>query len=161
MSKKMKSNSQGFVYSNNNFSNAKPTKTYSKYKNDIVINPSTNNKAIEKQGLLVDIQEVFIKYYRDTNDSHPNVIGGSVDNKYISVGLTTEKFKGKSNNTGTNKQIDINPLDDNVKGYLRRSCTIDDKNKFTGNYIGILSNDDANWVKGMSNKAKEKYKNKK
>lgn len=73
----------------------------------------------KKDGLI----SVRIKRHRDKNGGHHHIIVEDIDNKHVSVGLTTKQTKGKNSNR-KNYPCERNPLGGKEKSYLRTQGTV-------------------------------------
>ena len=111
------------------------------------------------------IVPVTVKKHRDNKGNHNHVILGSVGNKHVSVGLTTQAKKGKNS---TNYRLQKDTLDVGQKGYkpknptfMRRQGTVDDKTNYHRELKGSMTKKDYNKAVEYGNKAKEKFVQKK
>ena len=107
------------------------------------------------------ITNIRIGYLRDKNDRHPHLIMDEVDDKYISMGLSTEPRKGKNKKAGKNKPLQINPLGGNDKSYMRRKATIENKKRYEKIQQGKIHTADYDVAKYYSDIAKDAYNKKK
>lgn len=103
--------------------------------------------------------KVTIKTHRDKNGGHPHIIMDNIEDKHVSVGLTTKKKKGK--NGSPNYEMESNPLNNEKKSYMRRQGTVAPKGEYFGSRKGEITENDFKHAKAYSDRAKEKYKNKK
>lgn len=103
--------------------------------------------------------KVKIKRLSDKNDGHKHIIGDSIDDKYVSIGLTTQTTPGKSKHK--NKALQARVLNLNKTSYLRREGRVEKKSKYTNNYIGYVTPDDKIEIDARISKAKQKYLDKK
>lgn len=130
-------------------------------KNNSTLSKNTSNQ--QKEGSIISkLIAVFIKDHKDNNNGHPHVIVDNVDDKHISVGLTTQKKKGQGRNAGTNYSLKNNPL--NPEGeptYMRRQATIDNKSNYDYPRTGKMEEEDYKKAKEYGEKAKQKYLDKK
>lgn len=104
------------------------------------------------------IKPVKIKTHNDRKGGHPHLIMDNIDNNHVSIGLTTKHKKGKNS---TNYKCDVNPLGGEGKSYMRRQGTVAPKNEYSGERTGKLSQKDFAQAKQYSDKAKQKYLDKK
>lgn len=78
----------------------------------------TSNKSTKKA--KTDIP-VTIKTHKDKNGGHPHIIVDNIDDKHVSVGLSTSKTKGKGSK---NYRMEKSPLNDGKESYMRRQGTV-------------------------------------
>lgn len=122
------------------------------------------DKAVEViKNVEVDMEgiSVHIKTHKDNKGGHPHVIVDNVDDKHVSVGLTTKKKKGKN---ATNYKLSVNPLGGKQQSYMRRQGTVDDASNYHSPRQGTMTPKDYDQAKIYGNRAKQKYldeKNKK
>ncbi len=128
----------------------------------------TNNKKQSKakpqkrKSGVSNLISVLIKNHKDKNGGHPHVIVDNIDNKHVSVGLTTHKRKGNSEKAGKNYSLKNNPLDNNAEPtFMRRQATIDDKSQYYSPRTGKMDKVDYEQAKEYGKKARDKYLNKK
>ena len=114
--------------------------------------PTTKSKKSEKKN-SEDIV-VVIKDYQDNKKGHPHIIIETFDDKHVSVGLTSSKFKGKNS---PNKALKKNPLGRKDPGYMRRQGTVDFEKKYTNKRQGFMDKTDHSKAVEYGKKAKEKY----
>lgn len=108
-------------------------------------------KIKESDGLV----EVTIKFHGDKNGGHNHVIVEDIDDKHVSVGLTTKKKKGKNH---PNYPLDQSPLGDGKESYMRRQGTVAPKKEYMSPRKGKMTKDDYAQAKVYADRAKEKYK---
>lgn len=101
---------------------------------------------------------VSIKTHKDRNGGHPHVIMGDVDNMHVSVGLSTQKKKGKNS---PNYKLSVNPLGENTQSYMRRQGTVAPKGEYERSRKGAMAQEDYKKAKEYGDKAKRKYLKKK
>ncbi len=101
---------------------------------------------------------VIIKRHKDQNGRHPHVIVDDVDDKHVSVGLTTTPKKGKNH---PNIKLDNDPLNEGKVSYMRRQGTVDDKANYSSSRKGLMSSKDYEKAKQIGETAKQKYLRKK
>ena len=97
---------------------------------------------------------VPIKTHKDKNGGHYHVIVDNVEDKHVSVGLTTKKKKGKNN---TNYPLEKSPLGDGKTSYIRRQATVDSKNNYHSPRKGSMTPKDYEQAKVYGERAKQKY----
>ena len=102
--------------------------------------------------------KVMIKTHHDKNGGHPHVIVDNVDDKHVSVGLSTHAKKGKN---GTNYAMEKSPFDDGKTSFMRRQGTVAPKSEYSGKRNGSLTPKDYEHAKLYGERAKQKYLNKK
>ncbi len=109
-----------------------------------------------KHGAEIDIV-VLIKDHNDSNGGHPHIIVDNVDNNHVSVGLSTQKKKGKGRNSGTNYSLDKSPFNDGRISYMRRQGTVAPINKYSNPRSGKMTPKDYTQAKVYGERAKQKY----
>lgn len=102
---------------------------------------------------------VVIKTHNDKNGGHPHVIMGNIDDKHVSVGLTTKSKKGKRGSP--NYKMERSPFPDSKNSYMRRQGTVAPKKEYSGERQGVFSEKDYEQAKIYGKRAEEKYLNKK
>lgn len=102
--------------------------------------------------------KVTIKTHHDKNGGHPHVILGNIDDKHVSVGLSTKSKKGKNN---TNYAMEKSPFNDGKKSFMRRQGTVAPKGEYSGKRTGSLTQKDYDQAKTYGERAKQKYLHKK
>lgn len=113
------------------------------------------NRAAKKN----DDISVTIKTHNDKNGGHPHIIVDNIDDKHVSVGLSTKPKKGKKG--GTNYALEKSPFNDNKKSFMRRQGTVAPKTEYFGKRKGALTKKDYSQAKIYGERAKQKYINKK
>lgn len=99
---------------------------------------------------------IKIKRHFDNNKGHYHIIGDEIDDKYISVGLTTQFTKG-SNSKHKNYKLEYDPLGTNKNSYLRRQGIIDKKINYSKkSRKGSLSDKDYAYFREVIRKTKHK-----
>lgn len=91
-------------------------------------------------------------------EAHPNYVIGELPSKYMSYGITHDKYKGKGHN---NKRLESNPkIGETDVAYLRRQLNINDKKKYSSNvYFDYkMSKNDDDYVTSLIEKRKQKKK---
>lgn len=102
--------------------------------------------------------QVIIKTHNDTKGGHPHIIVDNVDNKHVSVGLSTKPTKGKGSK---NYRLEKSPLNDGKQSFMRRQGTVAPKGEYSGKRNGSLTPKDYAQAKIYGERAKQKYLNKK
>ena len=118
-------------------------------------NTATGTKATEKTRPLVSVQ---IKNHKDVKGGHPHVVLEDIDDKHVSVGLTTKPKKGKN---ATNYKLEVSPLGDGRQSYARRQGTVAPRKEYEKPRKGNLTTADYTRIKSYGEKAKQKYIEKK
>ncbi len=106
----------------------------------------------QKRTKLVPVK---IKTHKDKNGGHYHVIMDDVDDKHVSVGLSTKKTKGK--NGGKNYAMEKSPLDDGKVSYMRRQGTVDSKKNYRSEKKGTMTPNDYQQAQTYGDRAKQKY----
>ena len=101
---------------------------------------------------------VTIKNHKDKNGGHPHVIVDNIDNKHVSVGLSTKPKKGKNS---PNYALEKSPLNDGKTSYMRRQGTVAPQGEYEKPRKGSMTPKDYNRAKEYGDKAKKKYIEKK
>ncbi len=146
--------------------NRQPTKQSSKANTPKTSNNQTskaNNKASSKQepkqssrvSSKQDIS-VVIKKHDDSNNGHPHVILEDFEDKHVSVGLTTRKYKG-TNSSRKNYRLEKDPFGKLENSYMRRQGIVDYKTNYQNPRKGKLTKKDYEQALLYGQKAKEKY----
>ncbi len=124
----------------------------------IVHKSTTAQNKTNNGGIFSKLISVFIKDHKDNNGGHPHVIVDNIDNKHVSVGLTTQRYKGKSPRAGKNYSLKNNPLNEKADPtYMRRQAIVDDKEKYYKPRTGKMDKEDYEKAKEYGEKAKQKY----
>ena len=97
---------------------------------------------------------VTIKTHHDKKGGHPHVIVDDIDNKHVSVGLSTKPTKGKGSK---NYRMEKSPFDDGKQSYMRRQGTVAPKSEYAGQRKGTLTAKDYTRAKVYGDRAKQKY----
>ena len=97
---------------------------------------------------------VVIKDHKDVKGGHPHIIMDDVDDKHVSVGLSTKPKKGKNS---PNYKLEVSPLGDGKTSYARRQGTVDKKQNYNRKREGKMTKVDHDRVKEYGKRAKEKY----
>ena len=105
----------------------------------------------EKSGLV----PVMIKKHNDRNGGHPHIIMDNIENKHVSVGLSTKAKKGKRG--GTNYALEKSPLDDGKTSYMRRQGTVAPKGEYQNKRKGTMTPKDYEQAKVYAERARQKY----
>lgn len=101
---------------------------------------------------------VSIKNHKDNKGGHPHIIVEDLDDKHVSVGLSTKLKKGKGS---TNYTMDTSPFGDGKKSYMKRQGTVDPKEMYFNPRQGKITPKDYTRAKEYGDKAKRKYIEKK
>lgn len=118
-----------------------------------------SRKEKKNKGLFVPVD---IKTHKDKNGGHPHVIIDNIDKNHVSVGLSTQRTKGKGKKSGTNYSLEKSPLDDGKLSFMRRQGIVDDKSNYYLPRKGTMTSKDYAQAKVYGERAKQKYiKNKK
>lgn len=99
---------------------------------------------------------VMIKTHHDKKGGHPHIIVDNVEDKHVSVGLSTKPTKGKGSK---NYRMEKSPFDDGKQSYMRRQGTIATKSEYAGQRKGTLTPKDYAQAKIYGDRAKQKYLN--
>lgn len=101
--------------------------------------------------------KVLIKSHHDKNGGHPHIILEDIENKHVSVGLSTRATKG-ANSTKKNYKCQRNPLGGSETSYMRRQGTVAPKYEY-GSFAskGYLTSKDYTMAKSIGSRAKSKY----
>lgn len=100
-----------------------------------------------------DIQ-VQIKRHDDKNGGHNHVIVGNVDDRHVSVGLTTKAKKGKN---APNYKLEKSPLQDGKQSFMRRQGSVYPKKEYYDARLGTMTKKDYAKAKEYGERAKQKY----
>lgn len=111
---------------------------------------STKTKISTKEQFV----PVKIKRLRDKKDAHHHVITGSIDNKYISVGLTTKPKKGKGN---SNIKLKADPLGTKEDSFMKKQGTVERQKAYFDPKEGHMTVNDFSKAEKIGKKAKEKH----
>lgn len=103
-----------------------------------------------------EIIAVTIKYHGDKNGGHHHVILGNIDDKHVSVGLSTKKSKGKGSKNYT---LDTSPLQDGKKSYIRRQGQVNPIGEYKDKRKGIMTKADHERATVYGERARQKYIN--
>ncbi len=101
---------------------------------------------------LVPVQ---IKTHNDKKGGHPHIIMGDIDDKHVSVGLSTKPTKGKGSK---NYRLEKDPLNDGKQSYMRRQGTVAPKKEYSGKRRGDMTKKDYEQAKIYAERAKQKYR---
>lgn len=101
-----------------------------------------------------EIITVTIKFKGDKNGGHSHVIVDNIDDNHVSVGLTTKPKKGKNH---PNYALEISPLANGKKSYMRRQGTVAPKKSYTNQSTGKMTKKDHARAKEYGERAKQKY----
>ncbi len=107
-----------------------------------------------------DLLTVRLKRHRDVAGNHRHVILEDIDDKHVSVGLTSNLKKGRnSTNYACDNDVIGNGKSD--RSYMRRQGTVDFQNNYYDESIGHMTEKDLNQAKIYGERAKQKYLEKK
>lgn len=126
-------------------------------KNDTNKKPPQNKATNQKAGYTENNDEIVrvkIKTHKDKNGGHFHVLVDEVDEKQVSVGLSTKKKKGKNH---TNYPLEKSPLDDGKTSYMRRQGTVAAKGEYEKPRSGTMTPKDYKQAKVYGERAKNKY----
>ena len=115
---------------------------------------TTSNKNTVPRRTITDTIKVIIKNHKDKKGSHPHVILEDIENKHVSVGLSTHPKKGK---TSPNYKLEQSPFNDNKESYMRRQAIVEPKRNYNNPRTGKMTFKDYSKAKEYGNKAKQKY----
>lgn len=101
---------------------------------------------------------VTIKTHKDKKGGHPHIIVDNVEDKHVSVGLSTKPTKGKGSK---NYRLEKSPLNDGRTSYMRRQGTVAPKGEYQNQRKGTLTPKDYAQAKIYGDRAKQKYLNEK
>jgi len=101
---------------------------------------------------------VTIKWRDDKQGGHNQVILENIDNKHVSVGLTTKASKGKGS---TNYKLENDPLGKGKTSYMRRQGTVAPQTEYKDPRKGNMTPKDHARATEYGERAKQKYINKK
>lgn len=118
-------------------------------------NPARKPLHNKPQNALVP---VTVKTHHDKKGGHPHVIMGNIDDKHVSVGLSTHPTKGKGSK---NYRLEKSPLNDEKKSYMRRQGTVAPKKDYSGKRDGTMTPKDFAQAVIYGERAKQKYLNEK
>lgn len=135
-------------------STSKPKST-STYKDSL---PCKNISNLSNEKFDNDIVLVIIKRHHDTKGNHPHIIIDDMEDKHVSIGLSTHPNKGKGS---TNYSLDRDPLGSNKKSYMRRQGVVAPKSSYFNPQTGKMIEKDYIRAKQYGEKAKQKYLSKK
>ena len=113
--------------------------------------PKQSSRASSKQDI-----SVVIKKHNDSNNGHPHVILEDFEDKHVSVGLTTRKYKG-TNSSRKNYRLEKDPFGKLENSYMRRQGIVDYKTNYQNPRKGKLTKKDYEQALLYGQKAKEKY----
>lgn len=101
-----------------------------------------------------EVVSVTIENHKDTRGGHPHVIIENIEDKHVSVGLSTKPKKG---NNAPNYKLETSPLGDGKQSYARRQGIVDAQKNYEKPRKGKLTPKDYSRVKEYADKAKKKY----
>ena len=97
---------------------------------------------------------ITIKDHKDAKGGHPHIIIEDLENKHVSVGLSTKPKKGRNS---PNYKLEMSPLGDGKQSYVRRQGTVEMKKNYEKPRTGKMTPNDYVRVKEYGKKAKQKY----
>lgn len=116
---------------------------------------SSDKKSVKQEELVT----VVIKTHYDKKGGHPHVIIADVDKNHVSIGLTSDKYKGKNS---PNYKLKVNPLGGDETSYMKRQGTVDNKSRYFNRREGVMNSIDKEKANQYGERALDKYnKNKK
>lgn len=101
-----------------------------------------------------EVVSVTIKNHKDKRGGHPHIIIENIEDKHVSVGLSTKPKKG---NNAPNYKLETSPLGDGKQSYARRQGIVDAQKNYEKPRKGKLTPKDYSRVKEYADKAKKKY----
>ena len=111
-----------------------------------------------KESALSKLVSVLLKKHRDKNGGHHHVILEDIEDKHVSVGLTTDFKKGK-NSTNYDCRGDV--LGNGKASYMRRQGTVDFQENYFNPRHGKMTEEAYAQAKVYGERAKQKYFEKK
>ncbi len=111
-------------------------------------------RAAKEKSADVPTVDVRIKNYRDQKGGHPHVIVNDIDDNHVSVGFTHSPKKGKGH---PNYALEVNPLGEKDKAYMRRQGTVAPKKDYIESRDGVMTEKDYAKAKEYGERAKQKY----
>lgn len=127
----------------------KPSKTTARTRTKATAKVKSKSKSAKP-----DLVSVKVKTHNDANGGHPHVIVDNIDDKHVSVGLSTQKKKGKNH---TNYPLERSPLNDGKHSYMRRQGTVAPKWEYEKPRKGKMTPKDYAQAKTYGARAKNKY----
>lgn len=124
-------------------------------KKETTVKTSKPKKKKEYEKPLIT-RPVTIKDHKDKKGKHPHAIMDEIDNKNVSVGLTTDNKKGHNS---TNRKCEIDPLGTGEQSYMRRQGTVARKQEYDNESkrVGKMSINDYAQAEIYAERAKQKY----
>ena len=104
---------------------------------------------------------VTLKRHGDKKGGHPHVILENIDDKHVSVGLSSDSMKGKNS---PNYRCENDVVGNGKQSFLRRQGTVDFVENYYEKTTGRMTEKDFSQAKVYGERAKQKYldeKNKK
>lgn len=120
--------------------------------------PSSKTAKKNEIEIKIVVVPVPLKKHKDKNGGHYHVIVDNVDDKHVSVGLTTKKKKGKNH---ANYPLEQSPLNDGKHSYMRRQGTVAPRGEYENPRKGKMTPKDYKQAKVYGERAKQKYLNEK
>lgn len=97
---------------------------------------------------------VDMKMHRDNNDGHHHIIVDNYENKHVSVGTTTDPFKGKNH---PNIHLGYSVLNNEQESHMHRQGTVDLQSNYYNPHKGQMTLKDFERAKQIGEKAKLKH----
>ena len=116
----------------------------------------SENRQVNSIEIKIELIPVDIKTHKDKNGGHYHVIVDNIDEKHVSVGLSTKKKKGKNH---PNYPLEKSPLDDGKNSYMRRQGNVESVDSYYSPRKGTMTPKDYNQAKVYGERAKQKYLN--
>lgn len=116
--------------------------------------PAKKAKQPEVKQIILSNVDVIISTHNDSNGGHPHVLMDEIDDKNVSVGLTTRPKKGKNH---PNYPLAKDPVGGDKQSYMRRQATIDNKGNYKNPRSGSMAKKDYDKAKEYADRAKENY----
>lgn len=110
------------------------------------------------ESTLSNLVSVLLKKHGDKNGGHHHVILEDIEDKHVSVGLTTDPKKGK-NSTNYNCKCDV--LGNGENSYMRRQGTVDFQKKYYEPTTGKMTEEAYAQAKVYGERAKQRFLEKK
>lgn len=114
----------------------------------------------ETESTLSNLVSVLLKKHGDKNGGHHHVILEDIEDKHVSVGLTTQKTKGKkSKSKNYNCKCDV--IGNGENSYMRRQGTVDFQKNYYEPTTGKMTEEAYAQAKVYGERAKQKFLEKK
>ena len=111
-------------------------------------------KTANKNEIEIRLVDVPLKKHKDKNGGHYHVLVDNVDDKHVSIGLTTKSKKGKNH---PNYPLEISPLNDGKHSYMRRQGTVAPYGEYENPRKGKMTPKDFEQARVYGERAKRKY----